>query len=471
MRSIFFDHLKGHEKSNIAIIDPVTERSWTYGDILEQIEQIRSRISVDHKKLAFCFCNKNAESIFSYLGLLKAGYAIALLDASQDLKLKLSLIQTYTPALIFGLKDNPGEKYKRLDLKGGFDAWRGVDQKHLSINPELTLLLSTSGTTGSVKFVRLSEANLVSNALSISEYLSLNLAERAVCSLPFHYSYGLSVVNSHLLTGASLLLSDGDIMSRNFWDKFASFNCTSFAGVPYSYEVLNRIGFNKFIPKSLRTMTQAGGRLDKKLILRFNDYLRPIGARFFVMYGQTEATARISYLPSELLSEKAGSIGIPIPGGALSIVLDNREVLEPKTVGELCYKGPNVMLGYCTSPTDLSLGDVSNGTLRTGDLGYRDIDGLFYITGRIKRISKLYGFRINLDEIEASIKEIGPVAAVSNDERIVIYSESGDTVDFNRIAQSLADSYNININCFLFKKIEKLPLMPSGKVNYSILET
>jgi acyl-CoA synthetase (AMP-forming)/AMP-acid ligase II len=223
--------------------------------------------------------------------------------------------------------------------------------------------------------------------------------------------------------------------------------------------MLARIGFERLDLPTLRTMTQAGGRLDPELVRRLHGTLASRGVRLFVMYGQTEATARMSYVPPERLPEKAASIGIAIPGGELEL----RD-------GELVYRGPNVMLGYATSPADLELGDVQHGELRTGDLGRRDDDGFHYVTGRLKRFSKVYGLRVSLDELEDTLRPLaGPVAVTGDDERIVVTCEEADERSFESLREQLALRYKINVNTFVFRKVERLPRLASGKVDYSAL--
>ena len=180
-----------------------------------------------------------------------------------------------------------------------------------------SVLLSTSGTTGSPKLVRLAHRNIEANADSIAEYLDIDERERAIQSLPIHYSYGLSVLHSHLATGASVILTPHSIMRPEFWADAARWQATSFAGVPYSYAILQRTGLlRRAMPDTMRTLTQAGGRLAPEAIVKLHELMQERGGRLFVMYGQTEATARISYVPPEALPEKAHTIGIPIPGGS-----------------------------------------------------------------------------------------------------------------------------------------------------------
>jgi acyl-coenzyme A synthetase/AMP-(fatty) acid ligase len=308
--------------------------------------------------------------------------------------------------------------------------------------------------------VRLSAAAVRANAASIAEFLELGPGERAVASLPLHYSYGLSVLNSHLHSGGTVVFTGESIMRPAFWQAFAAHGCTSFAGVPYAYAILRRTGFERLALPTLRTMTQAGGRMAPDMIAAFHHHLRMRGARLVVMYGQTEATARISYVPPDRLEEKLGSIGVPIPGGRLAV-----------DAGELVYSGPNVMLGYAQRREDLALGDVQGGTLRTGDLGHADDDGYFWVTGRSKRILKLFGHRLNLDEVEERARGRGPVAAVGiDDERVVIYRERGDEPPARELARTLSRAWRVPPGAVAVRELERLPLTGAGKIDYGALE-
>ena len=300
--------------------------------------------------------------------------------------------------------------------------------------------------------------------------LEINPEEKAIGTLPFHYSYGLSVLHSHLLAGASVVLTPHSVVQEGFWETLNRLGCTSFAGVPYIYQMLDRIGFEGLSCPTLRTLTQAGGRLSAPLIIKFHAIMNKKNGRFFTMYGQTEATARIAYLPPAYLPEKAGAIGIPIPGGKLQIFDGEREIKESQIEGELVYTGDNVMLGYAEKPEDLALGDKLQGILRTGDLGYRDSDGIYYLTGRLKRFCKIYGQRINLQEIESAASAFGEVAATSDDLTIRLYYEKESKFDTEKCIAFLAGRYHLALSVFECKGIAHWPLTASGKIDYTNLK-
>lgn len=332
----------------------------------------------------------------------------------------------------------------------------------LALHPELRLLLSTSGSTGSRKYVRLSSDNLASNAASIARYLKIRPEDRAPTSLPLAYSYGLSVLNSHLDVGASLVLIDAPVVSQSFWDQFDAHACTSFAGVPQSYKLLQR-GEQLFRKRpSLRYLTQAGGKLPPEDVKTWAEAGRRYGWDFFVMYGQTEASPRIAYLPPNLAAKNPSSIGVAIPGGELWVADAEGKRLRAGQEGELVYSGPNVMMGYATSPQDLARGSELD-QLKTGDLGYVDKSGLFHITGRASRFLKVSGKRVSLDEVESWCARHGVdcIAAGGDDALALIHT--GTDPDLGRqvagwLSVPAVFVHEIGVNT--------LPLNQNGKPDY-----
>uniref|UniRef100_Q029D5 AMP-dependent synthetase and ligase n=1 Tax=Solibacter usitatus (strain Ellin6076) TaxID=234267 RepID=Q029D5_SOLUE len=434
-------------ESNLALFDAAQARWYSYGELWSEVARTAESLK-GPKALAFCFCRNNIASVVWYLAAVEAGHSVALLDDGLTPEFKTRLIELYDPELI---------------QEAGQHEWRRTNAAGGTIASELAVLLSTSGSTGSPKFVRLTAENVSANARSISEALAIGAADRAISSLPMHYSYGLSVLNTHLLRGASMVLTNDGLMSPNFWKLFREQECTSFAGVPYSYQMLRRLGIDGLNVPSLRTMTQAGGKLHTDLVAHFHEKMVERGGRFFVMYGQTEATARIAILPHDRLPEKLGSAGVAIPGGRFHIESDGRES------GELIYTGPNVMMGYATCREDLALGDVLQGRLATGDLARLDSEGFVTIEGRMKRDAKLFGLRINLDEIESMLRAHGPTAVISGPDKLLIYCEHGDEAAFARYRTDLAAKLKVNHRALEFFRLERLPVNGSGKIDYQAL--
>ncbi|AIY05452.1 AMP-dependent synthetase [Planococcus sp. PAMC 21323] len=334
------------------------------------------------------------------------------------------------------------------------------------LDEHLALLLTTSGSTGSPKFVRLSYENVFKNAESIVKYLEIKADDKPITTLPMNYSYGLSIINSHFICGATIIVTDASIVKKEFWNLCKEQGATTFGGVPFVYEMLDRLKFEDFDLPSLKTLTQAGGKLNSTLSSKFAEVCNQKGIRFFTMYGQTEATARMSYLPAEKNLDKAGSIGIAIPGGELMLQNDNGNCITiPNVIGELIYKGANVSLGYAESLGDLSKKDENNGTLHTGDLAYFDQEGYFFVTGRIKRIIKIAGSRISLDEVEGLLNEYGHECVCAGaDDQLHIYTLKEDRIQIKKIIKE-----NLNLKGFKVMRIEKIPRNHFGKILYSEL--
>ncbi len=268
------------------------------------------------------------------------------------------------------------------------------------LHPDLALLLSTSGSTGSPKLARISHDNLQANARSIAEYLGLDDDDRAITSLPLHYCYGLSVLTSHLVAGAAVVLTDLSVADECFWDLAHSSRVTSFAGVPYTFDLLDSSGFADRDLPDLRYVTQAGGRMAPEQVVKYAQLGQQFGWDLVVMYGQTEATARMAYLPPYLAATRPEAVGVPIPGGHLRLAPVEGVDLDDG-VGELVYTGPNVMMGYAERAADLARGPEL-AELRTGDLARQADDGLWEVCGRLDRYAKVFGLRLDLARLEAT---------------------------------------------------------------------
>ncbi|MFF2178494.1 AMP-binding protein [Lysinibacillus sp. NPDC058147] len=406
----------------------------------------------DVKRLVLLVCRNDEATVAYYVSALRAGHAIMLVDYTLHIDLLRTIIQQYSPYYIIG-----------IDKVDGYNEKQGIlyhtRPMEVKINEDLAVLLSTSGTTGSPKFVRLSYDNLQSNAEAIVTYLSINTNERAIMNLPLSYSYGMSIVNSHMQAGATLLLIEQSVIEKGFWSYIQEQHATSLAGVPFTYQMLLRIGFMKMDLPYLKTLTQAGGRLNEKEVLAFARYAKEKNKYFYVMYGQTEAAPRMSYIPYELLNEKSGTIGIAVPGGRFDI---DRET------SELIYYGDNVMMGYAESITDLAKGDELGGVLHTGDTAVVDKDGYYTITGRLKRFIKLFGLRINLDDVERKLEAEGfNVACTGKDDKLIIVTTS-DVADI--IRKLIQSWYHLHNSGFCVHVLEEFPRFSNGKLNYNALK-
>lgn len=445
--------------------------SLTSGELHERVLAFAN--CLHPRRLAFLVGQNDVPSITAYLGFLEAGAVPLLLNRDLSTESLNRLLEIYKPTYIFLSKDCALSQFNCREL-GDFGNYRLLEasrNRPAGLHPELGLLLATSGSTGSPKLVRLSLRNISANARSIAEYLAINEDERAITSLPFNYSYGLSVINSHLIAGASLALTDRGFFESLFWRQVKEQGVTSLAGVPYSYEILLKLKFDRMDLPKLRTLTQAGGRLDPAYVQKVSELAVAKGMKFFVMYGQTEASPRIAYLPPEKITQKLGSIGRAIPGGRLWLEDDKGDsVRVPNQTGELVYSGPNVSLGYAEKREDLTLGDTFKGVLRTGDIARRDEDGFFFIEGRKHRFLKVFGVRIALDSVEAWLTRRGLVgAAYGRDDQLCITLERKTNMDPLEYARALSADFQIHPSAITVKIVGSLPRLSSGKVDYSCL--
>jgi len=444
-------------------------KNMKYGDIYDFSKLIYSKIS--HRCLIFSLCQNRPGSLCGYISFILNKVVPLMLDASIDNELLNNLIKTYKPEYLwlpdYRLPEFPGKhvEYSADD----YSLVKLENDKPYALNSDLALLLTTSGSTGSPKLVRISYENIEANARSIVEYLAITKSERPITTMPMNYSFGLSIINSHFLVGATILLTSNSLMEKEFWEFLKRERATSISGIPYTYEILKKLRFFQMELPSLTTLTQAGGKLNIDLNKEFAEFCSLNNKRFFVMYGQTEATARMSYLPHEFALSKLGSMGVAIPGGEFSLIDENKRLIEgPEIAGELVYKGKNVSLGYAECGDDLCREDENNGTLITGDLAKRDSDNFYYIVGRKKRFIKLFGNRVNLDEAERLLKNIiSDCACTGEDDRMIIYIT--DPSRESEVQDYLSGKTGINIQAFTVKHIDKIPKNSSGKTIYSSL--
>lgn len=427
------------------------------------------------KTLFFLVSRNDVFSVVAYVGALDGGHAVALLDGQASVKSIADVVAAYRPAWIagtIGLGDQLAANavpVLSIEVLDGGEIVGTAYPATVGLHPDLAVLLATSGTTGSRKFVRLSARNIESNARSIANNLGLTTDERPITSLPLHYSFGLSVLNSHLYAGATVVATADSVLEPSFWTTFREQECTSLAGVPFTFQMLERIGFRSMDLPSLRTLQQAGGALDRNLADLYSRHMAQRGGRLFVMYGQTEATARIAYVPPDRMPAKLGSAGIAIEGGVLRIdtAHDDR---GSQTTGEVIYEGPNVMMGYASNGEDLARGDELNGVLPTGDIGYLDEEGFLFLVGRSKRIAKIFGLRLNLDEVEAILRQNGPAAVVARSDVIWGFCEFGTDESLAVLAQLMAREFKIHHSSLRLTRVDAIPALSSGKVDYRQIE-
>ena len=446
------------------------ERQYTYGEILDFSEKIKKIIPP--RSIVLSLCESSPGSVFGYASFLYAECVPIMVNAGTDISLIQNIANKYLPQYIW-LPNSAVEFFSSYETfvevsDYGYSLLRISLRSSVSVypspHPDLALLLSTSGSTGSPKLVRLSYENLLSNTMSICEYLKIIRADRPITTLPMNYSYGLSVINTHFLT-------DQSYAQKTFWDLFKKNSATSFSGVPYTYEILKRIHFERMELPSLKCMTQAGGKLSEELQRFFAEYAIKRNIDFYVMYGQTEATARMSYLAPKLAMEKLGSIGKAIPRGRFEIRDDQNNIInQPGVKGNLFYCGTNVFMGYADSINDLCKENLHNGLLDTGDLAEYDNDNFLYIKGRKKRFIKIYGNRVNLDEIESILKKKYSdfkIVCCGKDDHLVacVLKPEKD----NCIVSDIAEFTKMNARAFSVKWMDAFPITENGKIAYDLL--
>lgn len=449
----------------------------TYLDLDNEGKKIIELIG--RRCLIFLLCENSIGSLLGYSAFINNDIVPALLNKHLDIELLNNLLEAYQPSYIWAPQSTLKQLYTMKsgkELEAVYEAYGYTLLKtnyeiKYEIFPELALLLTTSGSTGSPKFVRQSYTNVRDNAKSIADYLELDTDEKPITTLPMNYTYGLSIINSHFLVGATLLLTDCGIMQMEFWKFFKDNGATSFGGVPYTYEILEKLHFRNMELPTLKTFTQAGGKLTPKLHKKYAEYAQANNKKFIVMYGACEATARMGYLPSNMALEKCGSMGVAIPGGKFQLEDGNGKIMaSPYVTGELVYRGTNVSLGYAECSKDLSKRDERKGILYTGDMAQMDKDGYYYIVGRKKRFLKIYGNRVNLDEIERLIKgyfEGIECASAGVDDHIYVFLTNAEKE--KSVKDFIVEKTGLNRIAFTIMLIDAIPKNDSGKILYNEL--
>ncbi len=421
----------------------------TYADLARRVGGVAARLG-GGRRLVMIEGGNDLGTLTTYLGTLHAGHVAWLAPPGAHAG---ALRERFRPDVV--ARCAPGAVHLTELSQAAHD-----------LHPDLALLLGTSGSTGAPRLVRLSHTGVQANAEAIAGSLGIGPDERALTALPMHYCYGLSVVNSHLLCGAGLLLTDRSVSDPGFWSLARAEGATSFAGVPHTFELLDRVGFAEMDLPRLRYLTQAGGRMPPETVRRYARLGAERGWRLVVMYGQTEATARMACLPPELAASRPEAIGLPIAGGALEV----RPVpgADAPGVGELVYRGPNVMLGYAAHPADLATGRTVH-ELATGDLGRRAADGLYEVVGRRARFVKPFGLRVDLDEVERICAREGVEARCAGDDHRLTVAVQG--VAPPGLAGALASRLGLPPGAVRVMAVEAMPMLPSGKVDYRSLVT
>jgi acyl-CoA synthetase (AMP-forming)/AMP-acid ligase II len=421
--------------------------------LADQYSTTLNKVVPAHSLLALRF-SSSLSAVVAYLAALRSGKAVLLLAPDLGDNQTLALVERLQIAAVI---QSSGD----IQLTG----------LNHQVRSDCALLLSTSGSSGSPKSVMLSLENIEANARAICAYLPIEPTDTAITALPLHYSYGLSVLNSHLFKGASIVLTEAPLMSKDFWQQTRDFNITSLQGVPFSYQLYRQLRLERMPRPALRYLTQAGGKLNSSL----TDYVQQLATSLqkpvYLMYGQTEATARIAYLPPELIQDYAGCIGKPIPEGELLLrdPITKELITADFTEGELCYLGPNVMLGYASCADDLTSTGVLT-ELSTGDLAERLPNGLYRIVGRLSRFLKIQGKRLQLDHLEQQLSTLVESVCCAGTDDLLVVAYTAHSPDLKeQIQQHLREQLQLHPALYKVLQLPTLPTLSNGKADYQAL--
>ncbi len=411
----------------------------TYKQLMGRIDKFAKQLQGN--TVAVLMSQNSVDFIVAYLACLKKE-VIPLLISEKASKEYINMIaEQYDAGYILLGEKNVLTRRKR--------------ETSIKIHSDLALLLATSGSMGNIKYVKLSKKNLISNIKSVCDALNISETDRAITSLPLNYTYGLSVLNTHLYKGASIVITGRSVISTDFWNLVKKENVTTFSGVPFIYESIYKLSIFNYEFPSLKVLTQAGGKLSEKLQVYFGGIARRKGLDFYIMYGQTEATARMTVLSADLILNKLGSVGTAIPGGKIDII-----------DGEVIYYGENVCMGYAQKIEDLSKGDENRGILHTKDAGYMK-NGYLYLEGRLDRVIKINGIRINLQDCENIIMNLtnkSSLCQLKENKLIITIEGILNEHESKKIYRELFNVFSLSKKDYEFVSVKKLNRTNSGKI-------
>lgn len=455
-------------KSSCASIDDSGE-ILTYGDICIFTSKFEKQI--DHRTLIVILAKNCNGSLLGYLGCLCNHIVPLVISANTDKELYQRFVDMYHPEYLWAPKDMASELGYEVQFESNDFCLLATGLTVPALHEDLSLLLPTSGSTGSPKLVRHSYRNLEANASNVGGIFNIDSKHRTMAALPMHYTMGRSVIDSHLKAGATLLLCGKSLLDRDFWRRLKEERATSITGVPYSYEILHKMRFERMPLPDLQIITQGGGKMSEDLFRSLAEYAQRTGKQFIPTYGQTECSARMAYLPSEYALTKTCSIGIAEPNTQLSIIDDKGvETFEGEATGEMVFRGENVTMGYANEASDLLRGDENHGIMHTGDIARRDADGFYFIEGRMKRFLKIFGLRIALDEIENMVKgefKDTDIVCSGSDEMLKVTITKKELMDDIRVfIEKKTHLFHENITMSF---MDSIPRTESGKIEYSLL--
>ena len=424
----------------------------SYRELRNQIAATGIIFRTDRKNLVMCLLPRSIDAVITYLAVAASGHAIMMVDPSHPDR--QGLVDRYKPDWIVMANEYSFDDYRLTDQSIGLiKVMKAINSSPAPIHNDLFLILLTSGSTGDSKGVRLSYMNITHNTLAIIDSLNLDASMRGCVHLPLAYSFGLSLLHMHLSVGGSCFLTEHGIMERPFWEKNTLHAITHFAGIPYHYHMLLRLDPEQLSIQRIKTFLQAGGKLSRDILEKMTSWIEKNHGRFFIMYGQTEASPRMACLDVIRHRDKLSTVGQPLKGGDFTIVDD-----------EIIYRGKNVAMGYASGRKDLALEDVNGGCLRTGDTGFIDNDGYLTITGRRQRFAKLFGQRIALDHLEQITAPVAEAYFTEGTDRILIFT--GTPNKTSEILELLHNRTGLPATWFDVRFQANLPRTANGKIDY-----
>ena len=459
----------GKYKSDVVAAIDDCGQSITYGELVCEGRKLASHMPP--RAVVFCLCRNTIGSLVGFIGCYDNGRIPLLLDAALDSGLLSVLMDTYTPAMLWCPRDIASEFPFETLYEAHDYALLRTGHEVYPVHEQLSMLLTTSGTTGCPKLVRHKYGNIEANARNVAVAFGWTPEERPICSLPMNYTMGLNVINTHLYTGCTILLTSASLASPQFWDFIKRERGSNFTGVPFSYDIFFKLRFQRMKLPHLTTLAAGGGKLTDKVFMALADYAKEQGKRFIPSFGTTETSARLARLEPQYVLEKINSIGKAIPEGELMLLDENGcTIPDGEGDGELCYRGPNVTMGYAVCKEDLLLGDEFCGEYRTGDLAHRDADGFYYIVGRKKRFIKLYGLRVSLDQCEQIIRSEFNLecACVGDDTMLKVYLV--DALMTEKVKTWLCKTLHLAPAAVTVRALSDIPKNSSGKIAYNQLQ-
>ena len=459
-KNIFFDLKKFANR--IAIFDQ-QEKKYTYNQLLKD-SKLFNRFFLE-KKLIIILADNYYEFIVFYLSAIMNNQAIIIVDSKINYEDLSNLVKNYLPDFIFSNSIKKIQSFKQVMKFKNFSLYQNKLKKKFNINSDLSLLISTSGTTGQTKYVKLNKENLFDNTQKISEVLKIKKTDKTITTMPPFYSYALSIINTHLQNGASIILNRYSLIDKNFWKLIEKLKPNNFNGVPYIFEILSKININRLNFKSFRYITQAGGSLDSELKKKILNLCKKNKTNFFIMYGQAEASPRISILLLKSTKKNNSCVGSPLRGGKISLKNKKYNKHLKTYEGELIYEGKNVFVGYSYNYKDLK-NKFKKKALNTGDIGYIK-NNKIYITGRKKRIVKIFGIRISLDQLERELKKNNFICSCGgNDKKLSIFIEKEQKFNISKLNEDIQRITNLNPRYFEVNTVAKFARNRAGKIQH-----